>query len=197
MHVDWAASQRLCLQNPGNCEQSCPRQGRFNNLLFTTAHSIKQTNTVNQVFIWTKGGKEKTGMYMNGQGRQVCLSRNAGGDSLPQLRAECLPRRAPRPPQAPPRCWATAWSPLPMPSHPGSGVKAGVVKKKQTHISQGYWYFSFLPVDDITRVPTLSLILIFSHPAHKDRSGGFWSLMQMPSPSTWLHNWLFNSVALF
>ena len=103
MHVDWAASQRLCLQNPGNCEQSCPRQGRFNNLLFTTAHSIKQTNTVNQVFIWTKRGKEKTGMYMTGQARQVCLSGNAGRDSLPQLRAERLPWRAPGPPRGPRR----------------------------------------------------------------------------------------------
>lgn len=40
---------------------------------------------------------------MNGQGRQVCLSGNADGGSLPQLRAERLPRRAPGPPRGPRR----------------------------------------------------------------------------------------------
>ena len=63
------------------------------------------------------------------------------------------------------------------------------------HVSHGYWHFSVLPLDNITRVPALSLILIFSHPSHKDRSGGFWLLMI--SPSTCLHNWLYNSLALF
>ena len=44
----------------------------------------------------------------------------------------------------------------------------GISKEKQTHVSQGYRHFSVLPVDNITRVPALSLILIFSHPSHKD-----------------------------
>ena len=49
------------------------------------------------------GEKKKTCMYMNGQGNRACLSRNAGGGSLPQLRAECLPRRAPGPARSPRR----------------------------------------------------------------------------------------------
>ena len=42
-------------------------------------------------------------------------------------------RTTPRPP---PRCWAMARSPLPTPSHPGWGVKAGVVKKSKLTLAK-------------------------------------------------------------